>query len=178
MANLFEIEALTKRFADARAILNDRVSDLEAAIAAIKRKRITGIRTAANAASDARGRLSAAIQESAEHFTRPRSRVFHGVKVGLQKGKGKIQIADRGKTVQLIKKHLPDQADALIKVTESPIKSALENLPADQLKKIGVTVRQTGDEVVIKPTDSEIDKLVDAYLKGTETEDEQTEKAA
>ena len=42
-----------------------------------------------------------------------------------------------------------------------------------ELKKVGCTVVDAGDAVVIKPTDSEVDKLVDTLLKGaTETEAE------
>jgi hypothetical protein len=33
------------------------------------------------------------------------------------------------------------------------------------LKKLGCTVRDTGDEVVIKPVDGDVDKIVRALLK-------------
>uniref|UniRef100_UPI00248EC44C hypothetical protein n=1 Tax=Thalassobaculum salexigens TaxID=455360 RepID=UPI00248EC44C len=73
--------------------------------------------------------------------------------------------ANPAKVVELIIKHLPEQTESLIKVTETPVKSALANLPTADLKRIGVTVTQTGDQVYIAPTDSEIDKLVDALVK-------------
>ena len=41
-------------------------------------------------------------------------------------------------------------------------------MSVSDLKKIGVTVIETGDEVFIKPTDSEIDKLINALLKDEE----------
>ena len=37
-----------------------------------------------------------------------------------------------------------------------------------ELKRIGVTVEETGDQIVIKPTDSEVDKLVNALLADAE----------
>jgi hypothetical protein len=89
------------------------------------------------------------------------------------KAKGKITWADDDQVVKLIKKHLPDQADILIKTTEKPIRDTLQGLTAAELKRIGVTVDETGDVVVIKSTDSEIDKFVEALLKDEETEIEE-----
>ena len=48
---------------------------------------------------------------------------------------------------------------------ESPDKKMLAELPVNELKKLGCTVADTGDVVVIKPTDSEIEKAVAALLK-------------
>lgn len=87
------------------------------------------------------------------------------MKVGYQKGKGTISFEDADSVVARIKKHLPDQADVLIKLKETPVKDALAQLSAADLKKIGVTVSEAGDQVVIKPVDSEVDKMVDALLK-------------
>ena len=58
-----------------------------------------------------------------------------------------------------------DQVDTLIKTEESPVKSALLNLSTADLKKIGCTVTDTGDKVLVKSTDSDIDKFVDALLE-------------
>jgi hypothetical protein len=67
--------------------------------------------------------------------------------------------------VARIKKHLPEQADVLIKLKETPVKDALAQLSAAELKKLGVTVSEAGDQVVVKPVDSEVDKMVDALMK-------------
>ena len=75
--------------------------------------------------------------------------------------------------VARIKKHLPEQADVLIRTKEAPVKEALAQLTAAELKKIGVTIEDAGDTVVIKPVDSEVDKLVDALLKGAASDEEQ-----
>jgi len=165
MASLGEIEKLTKSFADARQQLADRVRGLEDEIEAVKRKKMTGIRNAVNNVLEKQSELKAALEESRPLFIKPRTKLFHGVKVGFQKAKGKISWDDDKLVVKLIKKHLTDQADILIKTKEKPIKKALANLPAADLKKIGVTVGDTGDQVVIESTDSEIDKFVDALLK-------------
>ena len=162
---LIEIEKLTKDFADARLILADRVGSLEEEMQTIKRRKLPGIKSAVNTVIEKQAELKAAIEESAGLFVRPRTIVLFGIKIGFQKAKGKISWTDDEQVIKLIKKHLPEQADALIKTTEKPVKDALINLPAADLKKIGCTVNETGDQVVIKSTDSEIDKFVESLMK-------------
>ena len=58
-----------------------------------------------------------------------------------------------------------DDAIAYIRTTDAPDKKMLAELPVNELKKLGCTVADTGDVVVIKPTDSEIEKAVAALLK-------------
>lgn len=175
--NLGDIEKLTKVFAEARQLLADRVRGLEDEIQAIKRRRLPGIKSAVNAVIDQQTELKAAVEESADLFVRPKTMTMNGVKVGYQKSKGTISWADADQVIKLIKKHLPEQADVLIKTKEKLIKDALQNLPAADLKKIGVTVNAGGDQVVIKSTDDEIDKLVDALLKEENPEKEAEEAA-
>jgi hypothetical protein len=163
--NLGEIEQLTKEFSEARQQLADRVRGLEDEIQTIKRRRLTGIKNTVNIVIEKQSHLKAAVEESSALFVKPRTMVLHGIKIGFQKEKGKISWTDNDQVIKLIKKHLPEQADVLIKTTEKPVKDALLNLPTADLKKIGCTVSETGDQVVIKSTDSEIDKFVDTLLK-------------
>lgn len=165
---------MTKEFSAEREKLSERIRTLEDDINALKRKRLPGIKATVKEVMYKQDFLKSALEESRELFVKPKTMIFHGVKIGFQKSKGKISWADDAQVVKLIKKHLPDQADILIKTTEKPLKDALANLPAADLKRIGVTVEETGDAVVIKSTDSEIDKFVDALLK----EDEAKEEAA
>jgi len=173
MATLGDIERLTKAFADGRGQLADRVRTLEHEITAIKRRRLQGIKNTVNAVLELQSSLKAALEDSRDLFVKPRTMIFHGVKIGFQKGKGKISWADDAQVVKLIRKHLPDQADVLVKTTEKPVKDALQQLSAADLKRIGVLVEETGDQVVIKSTDSEIDKFVDTLLKEDEPEKEE-----
>lgn len=173
MVTLANIEQLTKAFADGREQLADRVRSLENEINAIKRRRLQGIKNTVNLVLEKQSTLKAALEDSRGLFVKPRTMIFHGVKIGFQKAKGKISWADDDQVIKLIKKHLPDQADVLIKTTEKPVKDALQQLSAADLKKIGVTVEETGDQVVIKSTDSEIDKFVDTLLKEDDPEKEE-----
>ena len=82
----------------------------------------------------------------------------------MAKGKGKICIDDPAMAIKLIRKHFPEQADVLIKTEEKPVAKAIGQLTVPELKRIGGTVEEAGDQVVIKPTDSEVDKLISALI--------------
>ena len=161
---LAEIEALTRRYASARTVLRGRMDGLQAEVDAARRRRLPGIRKAVAAAAAARDALQAAISGHPDAFVRPRTLVVEGVRIGFVKQKGRLVFADRERVVALIRRHFPEQAEVLVKVTEAPVRAALARLPASDLKRLGVSVEETGDAVVIKPTDSETDKLVAALL--------------
>jgi len=162
------IERLTKAHAEHRAELAERVAALDEELRAAKARYLRSIRGAVLRAKESRLELHNAIDAARELFERPRSRILHGIRVGLQKGKGKVAYEDADQVVALIKKRLPDQADVLIATEEKPVKSALVNLSADDLMRIGCKIEGTGDEVLIKPADSEVDKLVAALLDDQE----------
>ncbi len=173
MATLIEIEKLAKELSEARQNLRGGMAQIEEEMAAIKRQFLPAIRRAVEKAAGWQQRLYNAISEAPELFIKPKTLILHGIRLGYMKSKGTIAWEDDDQVVKLIKKHFPDQAETLIQVTEKPLKTALAQLSVADLKKIGVTVSDTSDEVVIKPTDSEIDKLINALLK-----DEEIEKAA
>lgn len=165
MTTLNDIERLVLVYKSARDLLAGRVESLEDELDRIKRRAMPGIKKAVARAKEAEHALATAIESSPELFKKPRTVILHGVKVGLAKGKGEIRYQDPDQVLKLIRKHLPEQADVLIATKEVPVKKALAQLSAAELKKIGVTLVQTGDQVVIKPTDSEVDKVVSALLK-------------
>jgi Gam-like protein len=172
---LKEIEAKTKTYADARDVLGARVQELNDAIEQAKRAAMPGIKRALARAAELQAELRAAIEEAPDAFTKPRSHIFHGIKVGYQKAVGKIEFDDADRVVELIEKHFPDQADVLVKTEKKPLKKALEALDVAELKKLGVRVADNGDVVIIKPTDTEVDKVVTALLKeATEEAEEAT----
>ncbi|MBE0598321.1 MAG: hypothetical protein IH614_13720 [Desulfuromonadales bacterium] len=165
MATLAQIDGLTRDFSDKRKALSSRVRALEDAIAALRLQHMPAIRTAADDVAEAQALLHAAIDESKGLFSRPKTMTLHGTKIGLQKAKGKVKFSNANNVIKLIKKHLSEKQELLIKTTEKLLKSGIEKLTVGELKQIGCEVAETGDEIVIKPTDSDIDKLVDALLK-------------
>jgi len=173
MTTLNDIERLTLTYKAARDQLAGRVDALQDEIERIKRRAMPGIKNAVARTKEAEHSLATAIEGAPELFKRPRTVIFNGVKVGLAKGKGEIRYQDADQVLKLIRKHLPDQADVLIAIKETPVKKALTQLSAAELKRIGVTIRETGDMVVIKPTDSEVDKVVNALLKDMQQVEEE-----
>jgi len=169
MATMFEIDKKTADYAAMHQVLRDRMMELEDEVCKVRKKLLPGIRRAASNTAEMKAELIGMIDGSREHFDAPKTRIFHGVKIGLQKGKGKLTWDDDELVVKLIKKHFPEESwDVLIKTTEKPRKDGLNGLDVKDLRRVGVTADETGVQVVVKPTDSEIDKLVNALLKETE----------
>lgn len=165
MPTLTEIESKAKKYAAARDSLAGIVSTLNQAIEALKRDALPSIKLAVARASEHHDALKGLINEAPELFVRPRTLTLHGVRVGYAKGKGGITWDDPDAVVAAIQKNLPEKEDALIRWTGKPLKEALNQLDVAELKRIGCRVVGTGDQIVIKPVDSEVDKLVDAFLK-------------
>lgn len=170
MATMQEIETKAKAHAQAREKLSEIVNALQEGIDSLKRGHMARIKAAVNKAADTSDELLALIDESPELFTKPKSVTFHGIRLGYQKEKGKIEFDDPEKVIKLIRKHYPELADTLIITEEIPAKKALNNLSAEQLKKIGVTVTSDTDVVFIRPADSDVDKMVNALIKGATEE--------
>ena len=162
--SLTDIESLTKDFAAEHDTLASLVQDMNADLEKIKQRYLPALRARVAEAAQAKLKLHSAITAAPELFTKPRTQIFHGVKVGFQKGKGGIEFEDAEKVVALIRKNFGDEAIAYIRTVETPDKKMLADLPVSELKKLGCTVGDTGDTVVIKSTDSEIEKTVAALL--------------
>jgi exonuclease VII small subunit len=170
MASLADIERSAKRYAEAREQLSGIVSAMNEGIETIKRDNIKRLKKAVNEAAECHDALKSLIETAPGCFVKPRSVIFHGIKLGFAKGTGKIEWDDADQVIRLIKKHFPEQADVLIATSEKPAKAALANLTAAELKKLGISVTDGGDAVFIKPADSAVDKMVDALLKDATAE--------
>jgi hypothetical protein len=170
MPTMQDIEARTKAFSEARQKLATIVAELEDALANLRRNNLPRVKRQLNRVAELQALLEADIAAAPELFTKPRTVVLHGVKVGFEKGKGAVTFDDADKVVELIRKKLPDLADVLIKTEHSPIKKALANLTVQQLKSVGAQVEEAGDRVVVRAVDGAVDKLVTALLKGATDE--------
>lgn len=159
------IERAARAYAAQRSALGLAVQALEGAFAKAREKFMPAIRDRSGQAATSRRALVDLVEAHPELFRKPKTLVLSGIRVGFKKAPGAIRIADPDVTVRLIRKHHPDLADTLIKTTDTVVKSALSTLSAAELKKLGVTVTDTTDQVVAQSTDGEIDKLVEALLK-------------
>ena len=165
-----EIEILAQHYSSAQQKLADLVGELNAEMQSVKKARLRAIKNAVVIAKEKRSRLSEAVLEAKALFEKPRTRIMHGIKVGVQKQKGSITYEDEEKVISLIKKHLPEMEEVLVKSEEKLLKRSLETLPAETLQRIGVSSTDAGDEIIIKVVDGDVEKLVDALLKDDDSE--------
>lgn len=173
MPTLEEIEELTTRYAAAHDQVRDLVREIEARIARIKRESSARLHDAVKTLSARYGELYIALDGAKSQFETKKTRTFSGVKVGYLKLPGRVEIRDEEKTIALIRETVPKaQAELLIRARESVDKKACADLTAADLKRLGIRITDDTDVIVIKPTDSEIDKLVAALLAATAAEQE------
>ncbi|MBI5689285.1 MAG: host-nuclease inhibitor Gam family protein [Verrucomicrobia bacterium] len=162
--SLARVDTLAKSYALARRKVAENLADLEGEIAALKRSHLGRIKDAAAVAADLQARLRSAVESAPELFVKPRTFSLHGIKVGYQKGKGRLECDDTEKVVERIAKHFPELQETAVRVKCELVKDALMNLDAATLKKLGCTIVDTGDQVIVKAADTETDKLVARLL--------------
>lgn len=171
MATLTEIEALAQAYAEAHARLSEDVESVEAAIRTINKKMLPILKRRAADAAAAKQTLVSAVDESPDLFVKPRTVLLHGVKCGFAKKKGRVEWDDESKVVERIERLLPaDQVELLVRTEKSVHKPGVYDLTAADLKRLGITIVGDGDEAVVKIAGSDIEKLVDALLKGDEAQ--------
>jgi hypothetical protein len=163
--SLATIETAAKAYSADHAALSETVAELNCEIEKLKRHYLPAIKRRVAKAAETRSALSDLVDASRDLFIRPRTVIFHGIKVGLRKIAGGIIWEDSSHVVALIKAHYPKaQADLLIKTTETPIAKAIEDLTDAEIKQIGCTTFDAKDNIVITPADTEVDKIVTALL--------------
>lgn len=158
--SLDDIERAATDYADARDELIGAANELQRQLDAVVGIHKIRMRRLAERQAERAKALRALLGVAKHLFDKPRTRIYAGVKVGFAKGKGVMEIADEGKTIGLIQRYHPDQFDVLVKSTMAPVKKALAQLSAAELKRLGVTVTDTGDEIVVAPVERDADALV------------------
>lgn len=158
------IEQQAKEYAAAADLLAERLNTLQSEIEALTRRHLAAIRRAVRAAADQKAALHTAIEASPGLFDSPRTRVFHGIKIGYQKGKGRLEWSDAERVCQLIRRLFPDDAETLIRTTHEPDRNALQKRTVQDLRRLGVRVVDDQDSVVLKRVDGDVDKLVKALV--------------
>lgn len=165
MATMQDIEKLAAKMAAVRDALAGTWMAQQEEKAGIDKRFLPLIRKLTAEFKTAHERVSEAVAAAPELFVKPRSVILHGIKAGFQKGKGAMDWDDDEQVVKLIKKHFPELQDVLIKKTEKPVKAAMNELPTADLKRIGVTVEDTGDVAFVKLADGDIAKMIKALLR-------------
>ncbi len=106
--------------------------------------------------------LRDAIEARHDLFQRPRTVAHEGVKFGLRKQPGAVEIGDEARAIQRLRDKLPEHADAVINMRETLDRKALRKLTAGELAKIGVAIDRTTDAVTITRPATDLEKFIDA----------------
>jgi hypothetical protein len=160
-----QIDIRCADFARRRAALYDRLSVLEAELQSVKRRHLKAIKRCTALAAESEATLRAAIEDAPDLFAKPKTHILHGIKVGYRKGLGALDWEDDEELVRRIEKLFGDLAGDYLIVKKTPSAEALEACDATTLKRLGVSVGDDGEQVVIKPVETAIEKLVKALLK-------------
>lgn len=162
-AGMDEIEALARGYAKARDALEDTADEIKELQRKAVASRMRGLRNRIAEAAAARDALQAAIEARPDLFVRPRTVAVDGVKFGYRKQAGAIDLGDEAKAIERLRKLFPAREASTVNVRETLDKKALRKLPAADLARIGVTIGDPGDAVVIEVAPSDVEKLI-AFL--------------
>jgi hypothetical protein len=166
------VEAAAKPYAAVQSGLELRLVEYKTGLTKLYAEHMPKIRYAVRRLAELRPPLVRALEGAKECFEKPRTVELFGLKLGFRKGKGGLDYEDAEGVIALIQKNFPEKLDQLAPQVRMLDASALEELSAAELKKIGVTLEGSGDQVVIKAALSEADKLVAALLKANPGDDE------
>lgn len=160
-----EIETLTQSYADTYRDLESVVQSLEDEVRAIKRSKMVKIRQLAAESAAHKEAVLSAVVASPGLFKKPRTRIIAGVKVGLQKRRGKVVIDDEEATIRRMRALLPiEQVELLVRVREDVYKQAVYDLSAGDLRRLGIKIADDTDEPLVKIAGEDIEALVDSML--------------
>ncbi len=162
-----DIETAAAEFAAANAEMARLVGEAGEAIGTIRHKYSTPLKDAYAAVKMKRKALERLIDRRRDLFVRPRTRILHGIRLGVTKDRGAVHYdCDEDVMVARIRATLGDKAEDLIAITEKPIKKQLALQDEKVLRKLGVEVREDTDSVLIKPAANDVEKAAQAFLEG------------
>lgn len=163
---LGEIEQLTARLADASNALDEQLAAYEQELQAVNDKHLRPLKRLASIVAQAEAELHTAIENGPQLFVKPRKLSLHGFSVGYSHSEGKLEFDDEELVIKLLKKKFPELEETLIGTTEKVNKDAVKSLDLDEaeLKKLGMRIEDRGDQVLIKRSAGDIEKLL-AKLK-------------
>ena len=161
---LDDLSARAERLAARRRDLVLAAAEMETEVAAVRRKHIAGLRKIAIDVKAQLAGLQRLVAEAASLFAKPKSRTVADIQFGFRKGRGRIEFDDEAKVIARIRKLRPDLVATAIVTREAVDKDAIGNIPADELRKLGITIVEAGDAPFVKPKDSDTDELITLAL--------------
>lgn len=161
-----KIVKLAERFARLRSKVSTIVSKINEAQQKAVNSNRDALRKAVNQANEAQHNLGMAIKLNPELFEKPRTINVDGIKLGMTTKVGRVEIVDEDALIQRIQENHPKLVESLIVFKKSIDKDALNKLDDDIITDLLLTrAKDDPHSVLIKPTDSAVDKLVARLLE-------------
>jgi len=161
MTEMDRMEELAERFARVRTELAAAATEAERELQDVRAKHADHIRCLLGKTIEYRTALEAMIAESTHLFDKPKTRVAYGIKFGLRKQRGKVEVSDQERTIARIRRLLPEeQAELLIRVQEEVDLQAVKDLQVGDLKRLGIGIVEDSDVPLVKAVDPDVDKLI------------------
>lgn len=159
------IEHNCRDLAEQRARLRKKYEAKQKAILAVNAEHDAGIRELQDNCNAARAALLCNLQGGRELFRRPKTVTFHGITVGYEKGRDSITMPDDSILVSRIQTMLPAaMGKTLLIPSFTVIKTALKNLPAETLQRLGIEQTSGADKAIVRAKDDDIETLVQKSL--------------
>ena len=160
------MEQIVKKLDQKACELKDALRELDLAVGDLQQKHYKKIKPITDDVINLKHELVNTIEENRDQFTRSKTMTLFGIKWGLLKGKGRVEISNEKKSIELIKKNLSeDKQDSLINIKESIAKSNISLLDAMDIKKIGVKIVNSDEKPFISFTDNNIEKYIKTLIK-------------
>lgn len=182
------IQAQTSAYARARTHVITQAAELQAEINHLVSQKHTRLHHAVRLMTQASEQLATTLQSQPELFPDgAKSIVIDGIKVGYQKGKDTVFIADEPTAIDHLldliadhEEHLTqaqdpqaiaraandlDRLKAALKTKHTLIDAGLKRLLPQDLKTLGATLHPAADSVLIKPIEDDAMKAVQSLIK-------------
>ena len=162
-----DIDAAAAEVAEAHQALQKIASEAGAELNATRQKHVAPARAAFAKYKAKKKILETLIDRRRDLFERPKTRVLHGIKLGVKKDRGSLRFdCDDDVMVARIRAVMGERAGDFIVTTEKPVKSALTNQDEETLRKLGAELQEDVDKVHVKPAANDVEKTVQTFLDG------------
>jgi len=173
------IERLCQDYAKLRGKLEKKIEVIEREREKILEAHRVELRLLSSAVSNAKLDLERQVGAARPLFIKPKTRVFHGIKVGFEKERDQVTYPEDEILIPRIESLLKSKAAGLIETTKRIIKDAFKRLPKAELQSLGVKYTNGADSVIVRPeSKSDVEKLASAYLDKNQAENSQQQEAA
>lgn len=157
---LESLSAAAEDVAGRRRSLVAAAAEMDAEIAAVRKRHMPALRRLALSVKTATTTLRDLVSGAQSLFEKPKSRTVADIQYGFKKGRGRIEFDDEAKVIARIRAKRPDLVATAIVTKESVAKDVLDKLPVAELKALGVSVVEAGDAAFVKAKDADTDKLI------------------